>query len=63
MRSGDDVESDKFVGQLFTLAERRLKSENNEGAITKYHFDRTHRPARPCLMVIANAEAISIHLV
>jgi len=63
MRSGDDIESDEFVGQSFMLAERRLKSENNEGIIRKYHCDRTHRLARSCLMVIANAEAISIHLV
>jgi hypothetical protein len=63
MRSSDDIESDEFVGQSFMLAERRLKSENNEGIISKYHFDRTHRLAHPCLMVIANTEAISIYLV
>ena len=34
-RSGDDVESDEFVGQSFMLAERRLKSENNEGESSK----------------------------
>ena len=44
------------------LAGKMLKSENNEGFITKYHFDRTHRPARPSVTAIANAEGVSIHL-
>jgi hypothetical protein len=69
---GDDVESDEDCGkgvregecvaESFMLAERMLKSENNE-VITKYHFNRTHQPAPPSLMAIANAETVSIHLV